>query len=136
MHELSRCICGKPYFYLWTPFPENQTILSHWNKNPGPWWFLHGVHHYPCTNGKKVKEFNAKKYCTSEGCGLCLSTDYDGLGGACPGEAAPGSMTNLRNFMPFLFEEMPCLWPNPLIDAAPPVAQKAVFEAAAASGYR
>ncbi|KAJ5716119.1 hypothetical protein N7493_008030 [Penicillium malachiteum] len=67
-----------------------------------------------------------------KGCGLCLSTDPDGFGGVCPGQAALGSMTNPRNCMPFLFEEMPCLWPNPLIDAAPHVAQKAVFEAAAA----
>ncbi|KAJ5627071.1 hypothetical protein N7528_004498 [Penicillium herquei] len=74
---------------------------------------------------KKAKEFNTKKYCTSEGHEMCLSTDPDGLGGVCPGRATPGSMTNPRN-------GMPCLWPNQLIDAAPLVAQKAVFEATAA----
>lgn len=114
-------------------FVLNDVIGMPWDATPGPWWLCHGTHHYPCTDGKNAKEFNAKKYCTSEGCGLCLSTDPDGLGGVCPGQAALGSMANPRNCMPFLFEEMPCLWPNQLQQAAPTVKREASSEATAAS---
>lgn len=104
-------------------FVLNDVIGKPWDASPGPWFFCHGVHHYPCDDGKNAKQFNAKKYCTSEGCGLCLSTDPDGLGGVCPGQLSLGSMTNPRNCMPYFFEEMPCLWPSPFKPQrqAPPI---------------
>lgn len=114
-------------------FVLNDVIGKPWDANPGPWFFCHGVHHYPCVEGKNAKEFNAKKYCTSEGCGLCISTDPDGLGGVCPGQLSLGSMTNPRNCMPFFFEEMPCLWPSPFQPQVqpPPVVKEAVSFATA-----
>ena len=113
-------------------FVLNDVIGKSWDAKPDPWWFCHGIHHGPCIEAKRAKQFNAKKYCTSEGCGICLSTDPDGLGGVCPGQANLGSMTNPRNCMPFFFEEMPCLWPNPLLPQSPPAAKAASFASFAA----
>ncbi|KAE8392497.1 hypothetical protein BDV23DRAFT_151002 [Aspergillus alliaceus] len=95
-------------------FTLNDVIGPLGNKDPGPWWICNGAHYAPCKDGKNAKKFTAKKWCTSDGCGICLAADPKGIGRVCPGHQALGDSNNPRQCIPFIVEEMQCLADNPL----------------------
>ena len=84
------------------------------NKDDGPWFVCNGAHYRPCKDEKGVKFFTAKKWCTSDGCGICLGADPKGIGRVCPGHNALGDTNNPRQCIPFKVEEVSCLDKNPL----------------------
>ena len=49
----------------------------------GPWFICQGAHYGACKDEKSVKQFNAQKWCTSGGSGICLTALPTGIGRAC-----------------------------------------------------
>lgn len=83
----------------------------------GAWFMCHGAHYRACDRDHLVKELTARRWCNSDGCGICLSTDPKGIGRVCPNGRSLGDDTNPRACMPYLLEEVACLAKNPLAGA-------------------
>lgn len=91
--------CQRRY---WQPTNERHQSLM------GLYW------HKSCpTDARKAKEFRAQKYCTTEGCGVCLRGFNKGVRHTCPGNQAIVDKNSLV-CMPLMFKKVSCLADNPV----------------------